>query len=181
MNNQKNQNTGSAVTTLLGAIVIVIAFVFLLVRLATSGYFADVEEMTGPAVETRIKPQGVVTMGDGVPAGQRTGESVFNKVCIQCHAENAVVANSPKMNHPSDWAPRIAKGMPALLHSAINGFNAMPKRGGNPDLTNDELERAIVYMANSAGGKFTEPAIVAASDATSASAPATASAASAAQ
>ena len=73
MNNQKNQNTGSVVTTLLGAIVIVVAFVFLLVRLATSGYFADVDEMTGTAVETRIKPQGVVTMGDGVPAGQRTG------------------------------------------------------------------------------------------------------------
>ena len=181
MNNQKNQNTGSVVTTLLGAIVIVVAFVFLLVRLATSGYFADVEEMTGNAVQTRIKPQGVVTMGDGVPAGQRTGEAVFNKVCIQCHAEDAVVANSPKFNHPSDWAPRIAKGMPALLHSAINGFNAMPKRGGNPDLTDDELERAIAYMANHSGGKFSERPIVAASDAAAASAPATASAASAAQ
>ena len=55
----------------------------------------------------------------------------------------------------------------------------MPKRGGNPDLTDAELERAIAYMANSAGGNFTEPPIVA--DAASASAPATASAASAAQ
>ena len=83
------------------------------------------------------------------------------------------------MNHPSDWAPRIAKGMPGLMNSAINGLNAMPKRGGNPDLTDAELERAIAYMANSAGGNFTEPPIVA--DAASASAPATASAASAAQ
>ena len=71
--------------------------------------------------------------------------------------------------------------MPALMNSAINGFNAMPKRGGNPDLTDAELERAIAYMANSAGGKFTEPPVLAASDAASASAPAAASAASAAQ
>lgn len=174
MNNQKNQVTGSALTTLLGAIVIVVAFLYLLVRLATSGYFADVEEMTESAVQTRIKPQGVVTMGDGVPVGQRTGEAIFNKICIQCHAENAVVANSPKLNHAADWAPRIAQGMPTLLNHAINGFNAMPARGGSPDLTDTEVERAIAYMANTAGGNFTEPPVVATEDgaATAASSPA---------
>lgn len=58
----------------------VLAFVWLLVRLATSVYFADVDEITATAVQTRIKPQGVVTMGDAVPAGQCTGEAVFNKM-----------------------------------------------------------------------------------------------------
>ena len=58
----------------------VLAFFFFLVRLATSVYFADVDEITATAVQTRIKPQGVVTMGDAVPPGQCTGEAVFNKM-----------------------------------------------------------------------------------------------------
>lgn len=184
MNNQKNQNTGSALTTLIGAIVIVVAFVFLLVRLATSGSYADVDEMTEHAVQTRIKPQGVVTIGDGIPVGQRKGDAIFNKICIQCHAENSVVPNAPKLTHTADWAPRIAKGMPTLLDHAIHGFNAMPARGGSPDLTDAELERAIAYMANSAGGSFTAPepgADASASAPAAASTPAEASNASAAK
>jgi cytochrome c5 len=34
----------------------------------------------------------------------------------------------------------------------------MPAKGGNPSLDDFEIERAVVYMANSAGGKFAEPA-----------------------
>jgi cytochrome c5 len=40
----------------------------------------------------------------------------------------------------------------------LEGFNQMPARGGNPDLSDAEIARAIVYMANAAGAKFKEPA-----------------------
>ena len=33
----------------------------------------------------------------------------------------------------------------------------MPAKGGNPDLDNLEVERAVVYMANNGGAKFDEP------------------------
>ena len=33
----------------------------------------------------------------------------------------------------------------------------MPPRGGNPDLTDTELARAVAYMANQAGANFKEP------------------------
>ena len=34
----------------------------------------------------------------------------------------------------------------------------MPPRGGAADLSDVEIERAVVYMANAAGAKFKEPA-----------------------
>jgi hypothetical protein len=41
----------------------------------------------------------------------------------------------------------------------IKGKNAMPARGGaSPDDVSDfEIGRAVVYMANAAGGKLSEP------------------------
>jgi len=33
----------------------------------------------------------------------------------------------------------------------------MPPRGGGTDLTDTEVERAVVYLLNTAGGDFTEP------------------------
>jgi cytochrome c5 len=45
------------------------------------------------------------------------------------------------------------------MTSVLNGKNAMPARGGsNPaDISDYELGRAAVYMANAAGGKLPEP------------------------
>jgi cytochrome c5 len=34
----------------------------------------------------------------------------------------------------------------------------MPAKGGNPDLDDLEVARAVVHMANASGGKFKEPA-----------------------
>jgi cytochrome c5 len=173
MNHLNNKNArGSALTTLLGGIVILLAVLFFLVKLATSGYYSDVEQSTQSATETRIMPVGNVTMGDGTPVGQRTGEQIFNKICIQCHAADSVVPNSPKVTHNGEWAPRIAQGFDTLFNHALNGFNAMPAKGGAADLTDDELKRAIVYMTNQSGGNFEAPAVGAADAAASdASAP----------
>lgn len=157
--NSKTQ--GSALTTFLGGIAILLAVLFLLVKLATSGYFYhSVDESTPSAIETRIMSVGHVQEGDGTPVGQRTGEQIFKKVCIQCHASDSTVANAPRLGNQGDWAPRIAKGFEALLHSGINGFNTgMPARGGASDLTDDEVARAIAYMTNESGGNFSAPPV----------------------
>ncbi|EGV35387.1 c-type cytochrome [Neisseria weaveri] len=156
LNNHKAQ--GSALTTLLGGIVILLAVLFFLVKLASSGYYSDVEASTPSATETRIMPVGNIVMGDGTPIGERTGEQIFNKVCIQCHASDSIVANAPRLTNNGDWAPRIAQGFDTLFKHALEGFNTMPAKGGASDLTDDELKRAIVYMTNQSGGNFAEPA-----------------------
>ncbi|MFD2449021.1 c-type cytochrome [Vogesella fluminis] len=55
--------------------------------------------------------------------------------------------------------PRVAQGWDTLVKHALEGFNAMPAKGGAADLSDDELKRAVAYMGNAAGGKFTEPPV----------------------
>lgn len=148
---------GSALFTLVSGIVIVIAVIFFLIKLAGSGSFGDVNETTEAATQTRIQPVGQLKLGDGIPVGERQGDQIFNKICIQCHAADSIVPNAPKFENKGDWAPRIAQGFDTLFQHALNGFNAMPAKGGAADLTDQELKRVITYMANKAGGTFPDP------------------------
>lgn len=177
--NFKNKTQGSALVTLLGAIVIVIAALYLLVKLAGSGFYSDVAESTPTATETRIMPSGRLVQGDGTEPGQRTGKQVFDKVCIQCHAADSSIAFAPKVTHNDQWASRISKGFETLVKHAIDGFTGpqggvMPAKGGAVDLTDDEVARAVAYMANESGANFTEPKVGAAGDTVAASAAASA-------
>ena len=180
MNHLTNRNArGSALTTLIGGIVILLATLYFLVQLASGGYKpGTVEQTTAAATQTRIQPQGSVLEGDGIPVGERKGDSIFNKVCIQCHGADSATPNAPKITHNGDWAPRLAQGFETLFNHALNGFNAMPAKGGQSDLTDLELKRAIVYMANQSGGSLPDPdaapAAGAASDAAASAASASA-------
>lgn len=156
---------GSALFTLVSGIVIVIAVIYFLIKLAGSGSFGDVAETTEAATQTRIQPVGQLKMGDGIPVGERQGDQIFNKICIQCHAADSIVPNAPKFENKGDWAPRIAQGFDTLFQHALNGFNAMPAKGGAADLTDQELKRVITYMANKAGGTFPDPDAAAPADA----------------
>ena len=156
---------GSALFTLVSGIVIVIAVIFFLIKLAGSGSFGDVDETTEAATQTRIQPVGQLKLGDGIPVGERQGDQIFNKICIQCHAADSIVPNAPKFENKGDWAPRIAQGFDTLFQHALNGFNAMPAKGGAADLTDQELKRVITYMANKAGGTFPDPDAAAPTDA----------------
>jgi cytochrome c5 len=77
-------------------------------------------------------------------------------VCATCH--QAGVANAPKLGDAKDWAPRIKAGLSQMTSIAINGKGAMPARGGDASLTDTEVARAVVFMANQAGASFKEPA-----------------------
>lgn len=156
---------GSALFILVSGIVIVIAVIFFLIKLAGSGSFGDVNETTEAATQTRIQPVGQLKLGDGIPVGERQGDQIFNKICIQCHAADSIVPNAPKFENKGDWAPRIAQGFDTLFQHALNGFNAMPAKGGAADLTDQELKRVITYMANKAGGTFPDPDAAAPADA----------------
>jgi len=110
---------------------------------------------------SRIKPFGEVTMADASsPKGNLTGEQVFQSLCKTCH--EAGIAGAPKVGDKAQWAASIKKGYETLAQHAINGIQesgkVMPPKGGNPDLTDVEVQRAVVYMANRSGANFKEPA-----------------------
>lgn len=150
--------TGIILATLIG----VCLLVFLLFKLFTSGSRIDTASptMTNEAIAARLQPVGQVKIVNGGAPGSRTGKAIYESICFSCHATG--VANSPKFSDSAVWAPRIAKGYEALVKSALGGFNAMPARGGSPDLTDDEVRRAVAYIANAGGAKFVEPKVQAA-------------------
>jgi cytochrome c5 len=96
----------------------------------------------GMQEETAAEP--VAAAGEEAAAGPRSGEQVYQANCIACHGTGA--AGAPKMGDAAAWAPRIAKGIDALLVSATNGLNAMPAKGLCMDCSEDELKGAIEYM-----------------------------------
>ena len=119
----------------------------------------DSPAMTYEAVAKRLKPVGELAFaeaGADAAKGPRSGEEIYKTLCAGCHTSGA--AGAPKLGDRSDWAARLKKGQKALVASAIKGLNAMPPRGGIADLSDLELERAVVYVANQAGAAFKEPA-----------------------
>ncbi|WP_316865459.1 c-type cytochrome, partial [Ralstonia mannitolilytica] len=114
--------------------------------------------MSEEAVNDRIKPVAHLELKDpNAPRVYKTGEQLYKEVCATCHA--AGVAGAPKFGDAASWGPRLSQGLEGLTKVALAGKGGMPARGGtSPDDVSDyEIERAIVYMANSAGGKLQEP------------------------
>ena len=109
------------------------------------------------AVAARIQPVGKVEVVDAnAPKVVKSGEEVVKAVCGACHTTGA--AGAPKTGDKAGWAARLGLGLDGLTKSAIKGKNAMPARGGVPDLSDLEIARAIVVMANQSGASFKEPA-----------------------
>jgi cytochrome c5 len=108
--------------------------------------------------EQLIKPVAQLNFKDAsAPKELQTGEQIYKAVCSSCHATGA--AGAPKFGDAGAWAPRIAKGYDSLMTSVLKGKGAMPARGGSSpaDVSDYELGRAVVYMANASGGKLPEP------------------------
>lgn len=84
----------------------------------------------------------------------RTGEAVFQAQCGACHASGAL--GSPKLGDVAAWGPRIRLGFDVLWNSALKGKGQMSAQSG-AGATEFEIARAVVYMANAAGGKLAEP------------------------
>lgn len=105
-------------------------------------------------VRARIQPYGTsLAIDPNVPHVDRTGEVVYTEVCASCHGSGAL--GSPKFKDAGAWAKRNAQGYNTLLTHAMKGFNKMPARGGDADLTDQEVANAVVHMTNAAGAKFT--------------------------
>jgi cytochrome c5 len=109
----------------------------------------DPQNMT--RVAERIKPVGQVITDENMllavapPAAARapmTGAEIVTKVCGACHGSG--VLNAPKIGDKAEWNKR--GNLKTLVASAIKGKNAMPPRGGDPSLSDDEVKAAVEEM-----------------------------------
>lgn len=69
---------------------------------------------------------------------------VYDKTCSMCHANG--VAGAPRFGNADDWGPRIARGVPSLYKSALQGTaKGMPPKGGG-DYSEAEIKGAVDFM-----------------------------------
>src|SRR5438552_3493720 len=112
-------------------VVIVLSFVvpivaiILLVQLVVSRPAADPNAMTDEAIAKRLQPIGRVEFGAASAA-----------------------AGAPKLGDKAAWAPHLMHGTAGLLQSALKGKGAMPPKGGNPSLSDDDVRAAVEFMVS---------------------------------
>ncbi len=110
---------------------------------STAGSTDDAELRILPVA--RVEMRKAAAPSDGQP---RSAEMVYNSICKACH--EAGVAGAPKTGDKAAWAPRIATGMATLVKVATEGKNAMPPRGGDATLTDEELKAAVEFLVGKA-------------------------------
>ncbi|VFR54902.1 Cytochrome c family protein [plant metagenome] len=106
-----------------------------------------------PSAQAPVAPKpATAPVAQAAPAAPENtiGKSVYGKACALCHA--AGVAGAPRPGDKADWAPRLAQGKDTLYTHALEGFTgskgAMPARGGNSSLPDDQVKAAVDFMAD---------------------------------
>lgn len=97
----------------------------------------------------------IVPQETNAQSDSRSGKDVVEKVCVACHGTGA--NGAPKIGDDKAWSARASKGLTGLTQNALRGIRQMPAHGGQPKLTDLEIERAITYMVNRSGGHWVEP------------------------
>jgi cytochrome c5 len=181
MSDAHNEHESAIKTPKQLIVAVVAAFLVPIICIVLLVQFVTGEPKTGAgsdsqskeAIAARVAPvadQNFKLVDANAPKQLQSGEDVFNGTCKGCHGTGA--NGAPKVGDKSAWGPRIGQGYDTLLAHALKGYKGMPVKGGNADLDDVEVGRAIVYMANQSGASFKEPAVPApvASATTSASA-----------
>ncbi len=138
---------------------VLLAVVFFLIARVIS-HQAEVTEAAGPnkmeaqRAEQNIAPVASVNVASSSqaagaaagasPSAARSGEQVFNSVCMACHASGAMGA--PIVGHKDLWGPRAKQGIKVLLSHAMHGFKSMPPKGTCGGCSEQEIKNAIEYM-----------------------------------
>jgi cytochrome c5 len=112
---------------------------------------AAVAERTAPVGKVVTDPDALVAATETAERAPYTGEEIVTKVCGACHG--AGVLGAPRIGDQAAWATRLqeAGGVDGVVKIAITGKGAMPPRGGDAGLSDDELRAAVEYMLRQSG------------------------------
>jgi len=149
------------VVAVTGFFLVIVIGIILLVTFVTSTATtgAGTDSQSAEAISNRIRPvseEGFTLVDANAPRVLQAGGAVYAATCAACH--DSGMAGAPKTGDNGAWGARLAQGYDTILKHAIEGIRAMPAKGGNPDLDNLEVERAVVFMTNKSGASFKEPA-----------------------
>lgn len=96
--------------------------------------------------------------GEVATADITNGKSLYNTTCVACHGANGKgpIPGVPDLR--GDDSRLIHKDLNTLLHNVEQGFQspgsmmAMPPRGGNPGLSEQDLVDILGYMRKEFAG-----------------------------
>ncbi len=72
---------------------------------------------------------------------------IYEASCSSCHDNKAIGA--PMLGDKDAWAAVLEKGIEQVYANSINGINAMPPKGGNMDLSDEQFKKVVDYMIES--------------------------------
>lgn len=101
---------------------------------------AELNNFNPPASTERSLPNVEKT------AALQPGQEAYENRCSACHGNAAIGA--PVVGDKQAWKNVVSKGINKVYHNAINGINGMPPKGGNMDLSDDEMKVIVDYMIN---------------------------------
>jgi len=130
---------------LLAGVAAALAAAVALAQAVPAGTVADIRERTMPF--GKLCMQGEPCASDApapVVAAAMSGSDVYDRFCHTCHATG--LNEAPKTGDAEAWAPRLAKGMEAMLQTTKTGLNLMPVMGLCMSCSDAELQAAIDYM-----------------------------------
>lgn len=114
---------------------------------ATAAAPATSTPATPAATAAAPTPPGAPAATAAAPAAGK-GKSVYDSACFACHSSG--LAGAPKLGDQAAWAARMKQGMEALHQAAIKGKGAMPPKGGNMALSDEDVRAAVEFMVQQA-------------------------------
>jgi cytochrome c5 len=162
------------ITVLVAAFVFPIAIIVLLAKLATGNVSIDENNpaFSAQAIAERLKPAGTLVIASdvaqpdekmsdstdqaatgapvpvAVTGGADAAKTIYGSSCAACHDSGA--AGAPKLGDKAAWTARIKTGKESLYNSALKGKNAMPPKGGNASLSDEDVKQVVDYMVTQA-------------------------------
>lgn len=103
------------------------------------------------ASDVQVCVTGADCSADGMAASRaasaavdRSGADVYAAACAACH--NSGAAGAPRIG-VGNWQERVdARGQDLLVQHSIEGYNAMPPKGGCSGCSDTEVAAAVEYI-----------------------------------
>ncbi len=110
---------------------------------------AAADSATTAAEDDMQNQASVMDVAPDAPAHDlAAGEANYQTACFACHGTGA--AGAPKLGDHAAWADRVARGFDDLVNSALHGKGAMPPKGGNASLSDEDIKNIVAFMMEKA-------------------------------
>ena len=103
----------------------------------------DIAMRLQPVVSLDEMRSSMTVASAAADTANKSPDQLYQGACLACHSTGA--AGAPKIGDAAAWKPRLAKGLDALVSSAINGIGAMPPRGGS-QFNDDQIRATVDYI-----------------------------------